>query len=155
MGRLILALALLLAAPAHAPAYADERAGQTLEAMSAHAQSFQLWIHARYPRPPITQEQIVDLPRPDVTVRCGRAGCREQLGAFLPLFRAARELPTCRGFPSYAALRLLDGRGAEIALVYITSAQPTVFELQGVCYDAGREIEFTGDVFNGLMRRVR
>ena len=29
--------------------------------MAAHAQSFQLWIRERYPRPPVTQAQLLDL----------------------------------------------------------------------------------------------
>jgi len=130
--------------------------GETVKAMAAHAQSFQLWIRERYPRPPVTQEQLLDLPRPDVAVSCGKAGCRDQLKALNPLFDSANALPTCRGFPSYVALRLMDGRGAAMGVIYITSAQPTVFEIDGVCYETKRELDFDGgDVFAGLFKWVK
>jgi hypothetical protein len=129
---------------------------ETVKAMAAHAQSFQLWIRERYPRPPVSQEQLLDLPRPDVSVSCGRAGCRNQLKALDPLFDAAKALAACRGFPSYGAQRLMDGRGAALGVVYITSAQPTFFEFDGVCYETKCELYFDGgDVFSGLFRWVK
>lgn len=149
---LILLGLLALAAPAH-----GLEPGERFKAMAAHAQSFQLWIRERYPHPPITQKQLLNLPRPDISVQCGKAGCRDQLKAFDRLFDTAIKLPTCRGFPSYAALRLMDGRGAQIGVIYITSAQPTVIEIDSQCYDTKHELEFVedGDVFGGLLRWVK
>ncbi len=140
-----------LAAPAGAQTVAEH-----FDTIAAHAQGYQLWIHERYPHPAIPKPQLDEAPRPDVSVRCGKKGCASQLARLRPLFVDADEMPGCRGFTAYVALRLLDGRGAPISLIYIDNATPSVVEIDNKCYAAKKELDFDGgDVFGGLFKWVK